>query len=109
MYKYVIKRLLFTIPVLFGAIFLVFTIMNMTPGDPATLILGITAKQADIDALNHQLGVDQPFFVQFFNYIKDMVTQFDFGISYRTGKPVFDELPVSYTHLDVYKRQYVTS
>ena len=92
MYKYVIKRLLFTIPVLFGAIFLVFTIMNMTPGDPATLILGITAKQADIDALNHQLGVDQPFFVQFFNYIKDMVTQFDFGTSYRTGKPVFDEI-----------------
>lgn len=92
MYKYVIKRLLFTIPVLFGAIFLVFTIMHLTPGDPGRLILGITAKQADIDALNHQLGVDQPFFVQFFNYIKDMVTQFDFGTSYRTGLPVFDEI-----------------
>lgn len=92
MYKYVIKRLLFTIPVLFGAIFLVFTIMHLTPGDPGRLILGITAKQADIDALNHQLGVDQPFFVQFFNYIKDMLTQFDFGTSYRTGLPVFDEI-----------------
>lgn len=92
MYKYVVKRLLFTIPVLFGAIFLVFTIMHLTPGDPGRLILGITAKQADIDALNHQLGVDQPFFVQFFNYIKDMVTQFDFGTSYRTGLPVFDEI-----------------
>ena len=92
MYKYVIKRLLFTIPVLFGAVFLVFTIMYLTPGDPGTLILGITAKQADIDALNHQLGVDQPFFTQFFNYIKNMVTQFDFGTSYRTQMPVFNEI-----------------
>lgn len=92
MYKYVIKRLLFTIPVLFGAIFLVFTIMHLTPGDPGRLILGITAKQADIDALNHQLGVDQPFFVQFFDYMKNMLTQFDFGTSYRTGLPVFDEI-----------------
>ncbi len=92
MYKYVIKRLLFTIPVLFGAVFLVFTIMYLTPGDPGSLILGMTAKQADIDALNHALGVDQPFFVQFFNYIKGIVTEFNFGTSYRTGLPVFNEI-----------------
>lgn len=92
MYKYVIKRLLFTIPVLFGATFLVFTIMYLTPGDPGSLILGMTAKQADIDALNHQLGADQPFFIQFFNYIKNIFTEFDFGTSYRTGLPVFDEI-----------------
>lgn len=92
MHKYVAKRLLFTIPVLFGAVFLVFTIIYLTPGDPGTLILGITAKQADIDALNHELGVDQPFLVQFFNYIKGIVMQFDFGTSYRTGLPVFDEI-----------------
>lgn len=92
MYKYVIKRLLFTIPVLFGATFLVFTIMYLTPGDPGSLILGMTAKQADIDALNHALGADQPFFVQFFNYIKGIVTEFDSGVSYRTRMPVFNEI-----------------
>ena len=92
MYKYVIKRLLLTIPVLFGATFLVFTIMYLTPGDPGSLIRGMTAKQADIDALNHVLGADQPFFTQFFNYIKDIVTEFDFGISYRTRMPVFNEI-----------------
>ena len=92
MYKYVIKRLLLTIPVLFGATFLVFTIMYLTPGDPGSLILGMTAKQADIDAHNHDLGADQPFFTQFFNYIKDIVTEFDFGISYRTRMPVFNEI-----------------
>ncbi|MGN0658270.1 MAG: ABC transporter permease [Emergencia sp.] len=92
MHKYVIKRLLFTIPVLLGAIFLVFSIMYLTPGDPGSLILGMTAKQADIDALNHALGADQPFFVQFFNYLKGIFTEFSFGTSYRTGLPVFNEI-----------------
>ena len=92
MHKYVIKRILLTIPVLFGAIFLVFAIMQLTPGDPATLILGMTASPEDIAALNHKLGTDRPFFEQFFNYIKNMLTRFDFGTSYRSGKPVFDSI-----------------
>lgn len=92
MYKYVIKRLLFTIPVIFGAIFLVFTIMQLTPGDPGALILGITAKPEDIAALNHELGADRPFLVQFIDYMKNLIFHFDFGESYRTGKPVFDSI-----------------
>lgn len=92
MHKYVIKRILLTIPVLLGAIFLVFSIMYLTPGDPGTLILGITATQDEIDALNHSLGADLPFFEQFFNYLKDIFLHFDFGTSYRSGKPVFDSI-----------------
>lgn len=92
MYKYVIKRILLTIPVLLGAVFLVFTIMYLTPGDPGTLILGITAKPEDIAALNHKLGADLPFFEQFFNYLKGIILHFDFGTSYRSGKPVFDSI-----------------
>lgn len=92
MYKYVIKRLLFTIPVLLGVTFIVFTIMALTPGDPGRLILGQTARQEAVDQLNHELGYDQPFFTRFFNYIKDIVTKFDFGVSYRTQQPVFDEI-----------------
>ncbi len=91
MYKYVIKRLLLTIPVMIGAVFLVFAIMFLTPGDPATLILGITAKKEAIDSLNHQLGYDRPFLIQFFDYLVNLV-QGDFGISYRTQRPVFDEI-----------------
>ena len=75
MYKYVIKRLLFTIPVLLGVTFIVFTIMALTPGDPGRLILGQTARQEAVDQLNHELGYDQPFFTRFFNYIKDIVTK----------------------------------
>ena len=62
MYKYVIKRLLLTIPVLLGVTFIVFTIMALTPGDPGRLILGQTARQEAVDQLNHELGYDQPFF-----------------------------------------------
>lgn len=92
MYKYVIKRLLITIPVLIGVIFIVFTIINFTPGDPASMILGETAPQEDIDRLNHELGYDQPFFVRFFDYAKGVAFEFDFGTSYRTNQPVLDEI-----------------
>ena len=92
MYKYVIKRILLTIPVLLGAIFLVYAIMYLTPGDPGTLILGITAKPEDIAALNHKLGADLPFFQQFFNYLKNIILHFDFGTSYLSGKPVFTSI-----------------
>ncbi|MGI5899606.1 MAG: ABC transporter permease [Christensenellales bacterium] len=92
MIKYVAKRLLLTIPVLLGAVFLVFAIMSMTPGDPGSLILGITAKPEDIAKLNAEFGYDQPFMVRFFNYIKDILLHFDFGTSYRTRTPVFNEI-----------------
>ena len=87
MYKYVIKRLLITIPVLLGVIFIVFTIINFTPGDPASMILGESAPQEDIDRLNHELGYDRPFFVRFFDYVKGVVLEGDLGTSYRTNQP----------------------
>ncbi len=92
MIKYVAKRLLLTIPVLLGAVFLVFAIMSLTPGDPGSLILGMTAKPEDIAKLNAEFGYDQPFMLRFFNYIKDIVLHFDFGDSYRTRTPVFNEI-----------------
>ena len=90
--KFVIKRLLLTIPVLLGTIFLVFVIMSLTPGDPGTLILGITAMPEDIARLNHEFGYDRPFIIRYLNYVKDIVTRFDFGRSYLSRTPVFDEI-----------------
>jgi len=92
MLKYVIKRLLLTIPVLLCVAFIVFTIMALTPGTPAENILGTNATQEAIDALNHEFGYDQPFLVRFFNYIKGIVLEGDFGTSYRSNKPVFTEI-----------------
>lgn len=92
MTKYVIKRLLYMIPVLLGVSFLVFTILSLTPGDPGTIILGITAKPEDIAALNAEFGYDQPFLVRYFNYIGDIIFHFDLGTSYATRQPVIDSI-----------------
>jgi len=79
------------IPVILGVIFVIFTAMYITPGDPATLMLGERARQEDIQALRLQLGLDQPFLLQYVNYI-GRVARLDFGTSYSTKRPVFNEL-----------------
>ena len=92
MHKYVIKRLLYMIPVLLGVAFLVFTILSLTPGDPGSIILGITAKPEDIATLNAEFGYDQPFLVRFFNYIGDIIFHFSLGTSYQTRQPVIEDI-----------------
>lgn len=92
MYRYIIKRLLFLIPTILGVVFIIFLVMNITPGDPARALLGVSAPQADVDILNHELGYDLPFFQKYINYIKDMVFERDFGVSYFTKQSVFDEI-----------------
>lgn len=92
MYKYVLKRLLLTIPIVLGVAFIIFAILDITPGDPASMILGTGALQEDIDRLNHELGYDLPFFERFFNYVYNVVVNFDFGKSYATKLPVFNEV-----------------
>jgi len=91
MLKYTFKRLLLLLPILIGVSFIVFGIMSFTPGDPATEILGPTATKEQIAELNEEMGMNDPFLVRYFRYIFHAVTG-DFGTSYRTQKPVFDEI-----------------
>ena len=91
-YRYIIKRLLFLIPTILGVTFIIFLVGNITPGDPARALLGVSAPQADVDTLNHELGYDLPFMQKYFNYVKNMVVHQDFGISYFTKQSVFDEI-----------------
>ena len=101
MIRYVLKRVLLMIPIMIGVSFIVFTILNIVPGDPARAMLGEGALQEDVDALNHELGLDQPFFVRYFSFLKNVFTKFDFGNSYKTGQPVLNDvmarIPVSAT------------
>lgn len=90
MYRYVIRRLIMIIPILIGVSLIVFFIMSLTPGDPGTIILGPSAEKEAIEALNHELGYDQPFFVQYCNYLYDLILKFDMGKSYRSQMPVVD-------------------
>ncbi|HWR11315.1 MAG TPA: ABC transporter permease [Rectinemataceae bacterium] len=92
MYRYIIKRILFLIPTILGVIFIIFLVGNITPGDPARALLGVSAPQADVDQLNHELGYDQPFLKKYVNYVKNMVVNRDFGTSYFTKQSVFDEI-----------------
>ncbi len=92
MHRYIIKRLLLTIPILLGVIIVVFSMANFVPGDPATSILGSTASQAAIDKLNHELGYDIPFLQKLADYIASILTDFDFGTSWQSNQPVMTEV-----------------
>ena len=91
MYKYVIKRVLLMIPVLLGISFVVFFLMDLTPGTPADIIMGDLAMSEAKAALNESLGWNRPFIQRFLDYIMG-VFRGDFGSSYVSGLPVFEEL-----------------
>ena len=83
-----------------GVLFIVFTISYLTPGDPVLMILGSNYTQEAYVAKAAELGLDKPFFVQFFTYLKGIVTNFDLGKSLLERMPVADEiarrLPVTF-------------
>jgi len=79
------------IPVLLGVTFIVFSIMYMTPGDPAQLILGESAPPEAVAELRADMGLDDPFIVQYGRFVKNAV-QGDFGKSYTTKRDVFSEI-----------------
>lgn len=91
MYRYVLKRLVMFIPVLLGVTFIVFTIMNITPGDVASMILGAEAPLEAKVQLTKELGLDKPFLQRYVKFIVDALHG-DFGRSYRTDRPVFEEI-----------------
>lgn len=91
MVKYIIKRLIDMIPVIFALTFVVFTIMYFTPGDPTAVILGNEFSEEASMQLKQELGLDRPFLVQFFNYVGNLVRG-DFGMSYITRAPVAEQL-----------------
>ena len=92
MLKYAGKRILILIPIMLMVIFIVYLLLDLAPGNPASIILGETATQEDIDALNEELGYNNPFFVRFFDYIKDLFTSGSFGTSWRTDRDVMGEV-----------------
>jgi len=88
--KFILKRLLWLIPVVLGVTFFVFTIMHFTRGDPVRLMLGANATEETIEATREELGLNDPFLVQFARYCKNIFLHFDFGQSYQTKQNVTD-------------------
>jgi ABC-type dipeptide/oligopeptide/nickel transport system permease component len=86
-----LKRLLGTIPVIFGVLLLTFVLVHAIPGDPVEVMLGESASSADREVLRQNLGLDEPLAIQFFQYVSK-VAQGDLGVSIHSKKPIVDLL-----------------
>ena len=78
MAKFIGKPLLMLLPVVLGVVFIVFTILRLSPTDPIRTVLGDMATEEAVQEMREEMGLNDPFFVQFYNYIKGIVTKFDF-------------------------------
>ena len=91
MLRYIVKRILVTIPVLLCVTFLIFTLMHFTDGDPARLILGDTASEEEVAGLRSEMGLDKPFLEQYLIYMWNLLHG-NLGTSYMTQVPVSEEI-----------------
>jgi peptide/nickel transport system permease protein len=87
MLRYLVRRLLLTIPVLLGVATLVFLLIHFIPGDPAQAMLGEGASQEEIEQLRTRLGLDRPLIVQYGAFLSG-VMRGDLGVSLRNDQPV---------------------
>lgn len=92
MARYIIKRILWLIPVILGVSILIFTIMFFVPGDPAQVILGQSATQQEIEALRESMGLNDLYIVQLGRFLKETFLEFNLGSSYVNKVSVRDSL-----------------
>jgi peptide/nickel transport system permease protein len=89
--QYVLRRLVFMVPVGFLVTVIVFTLLHVTPGDPVRIIAGEEPDPAAMEAVRHELGLDQPLPLQYVAWISRALTG-DFGRSIRTHQPVIEAI-----------------
>lgn len=92
MLKFTLKRAAYLVLVLIGVSFLVFLLLYMTPGDPVRMMLGESATPEAQEELREEMGLDDPFLVQYGRYMKNIIVHQDLGTSYTTQRPVLDEI-----------------
>jgi peptide/nickel transport system permease protein len=92
MWRFIVKRVLTLLPVLLGVAFIVFTLLYMTPGDPARIVLGEQVSEEAIKEFRRAEGLDDPFLMQFGRYIYKAVVKGDIGVSYVTKRPVMTDI-----------------
>ena len=92
MSKYILKRLLWIIPVILCVSIFVFTLMYFTPGDPAMIILGANVSEEMYAAKRAELGLDRPYLVQLGDFLKNVFLRGDLGKSYKTDQPIMGQV-----------------
>lgn len=99
MFNYIIRRLIYTIPILFGIALVTFLLFNVVGGDPVLIMMGKHGNPELAAQLRHQLGLDRPLFYQFLEFLRQIV-MFDYGRSYSTKQEIFSMIsaaaPVSF-------------
>ena len=95
MLRYILRRVLGAIPVLFGLSVALFLFLRLLPGDPAEAILGQHATPELIKQIRETLGLDQPLYVQYLDYLGRLLHG-DFGASIIDGRPVADSFLVRF-------------
>lgn len=89
MFTFLTRRIIGAIPIVFGVALIVFILFNVVGGDPALMMVGKHATAQQIADIRHEYGLDQPLYIQFFHYLKDIGT-FEFGRSYATRQKISD-------------------
>lgn len=91
MLEFTLRRIAAIIPVLLGIIFIIFSVLYLIPGDPALTIAGPRASQETIERIRTDMGLNQPFHIRFFTYLKKVISG-DLGNSVLTGRPVLKSI-----------------
>jgi peptide/nickel transport system permease protein len=86
-FRFLVRRILLTVPVVLGVATLVFSLIHLVPGDPVQSMLGESAAPADITELRGRLGLDRPLIVQYGRFLAGLAKG-DLGTSLRTNQPV---------------------
>ncbi len=92
MYRYVIKRLISLIPVIIGVSIIIFTLLSLTPGDPADTRFGENVSEEVKEQWREEQGLNDPVVVQYFRWMGGIITKGDFGTSYKTDEPVLTKV-----------------
>ena len=98
--RYVIRRLIFLIPTLFGMLLVVFMLLHITPGDPVAMLMDIDVEwvpEEQLDLIRKDLGLDRPLHEQFFRYV-GRVVRGDLGTSHRSRFPVARHVRLNVMH-----------
>src|SRR5438093_13425838 len=97
MFQYVLRRLLIAVPMLLGAMSIVFVAMRILRGDPCVAMMGEQATSGALADCTKNLGLDRPLVVQYVDYLWRSA-RFDFGTSFRQGYPVAEYIGRMFPH-----------
>lgn len=91
MWRFIVRRILLMIPVLFGLLLLTFAMLRLVPSDPAAALAGENATVEQIEEIREKYGFNDPVIVQFWTYLKQVATG-DFGVSAYSRRPVGEDI-----------------